>query len=447
MRAVSVPLPLEGVRVIDLTGVWAGSFSTALLADLGAEVLKAENQYVWQPLTRASIARPTREQAAAAGSAISYPNDDPGPRPWNYCALFVGMFRNKRSFTVDLRRPEGRDLLGRVAPHADVVIENSAVGTMEKLGITYDWLREQRDDIIFVRASGYGLTGEYSDARTLGAHLEGVMGHQILRGYPEGDPSTNSPIFAADYVSGAQIAFSVLLALWHRNNTGKGQFIELAQAENAGGMFAQAYLDHALNGAVGSAIGNRSIYAADGIAPSGVYPCLPEGDADGDDHWIAITVTSNDEWEALRTVMGDPEWAAAPELATGAGRAAAHDLLDARIADWTRALDDEALFHRLQAAGVPAAPVLPSWRVLDDPHVQARDLYQPRDLVDDVGTFAYPAPPYRLPASEGGVRRPPVAFGQDNDYVYRELLGVSDEEYDRLVADGHIADEFHESIP
>ena len=136
---------------------------------------------------------------------------------------------------------------------------------------------EQRDDIIFVRASGYGLTGEYADARTLGAHLEGVMGHQVLRGYEGAGPSTNSPIFSADYVSGTQIALSVPLALWHRNNTGKGQFIELAQAENAAAMFAQAYLDYALTGTVQSAIGNRSIYAADGVAPCGVYPCLPDG--------------------------------------------------------------------------------------------------------------------------------------------------------------------------
>ena len=445
---MTVPLPLEGVRVIDLTGVWAGSFSTVILADLGAEVLKAENQYIWQPLTRASRARPSPEEAKVYPSSMSYPGNDPGPRPWNYCSLFVGMFRNKRSFTVDLRRPEGRDILGRVAAQSDVIIENSAVGTMEKLGITYEWLREQRDDIIFVRASGYGLTGEYADARTLGAHLEGVMGHQVLRGYEGAGPSTNSPIFSADYVSGTQIALSVLLALWHRNNTGKGQFIELAQAENAAAMFAQAYLDYALTGTVEKAIGNRSIYAADGVAPCGVYPCLPDGaGGPGDDRWIAITVSSDAEWAALCTVMGDPEWAATPDLATAAGRAARQDLLDANIADWTSQFEDEALFHRLQAAGVAAAPVLPSWRVPTEPHVRARGLYEPCELVDDVGVYAYPSPVYRLPASDGGIRRPPVAFGQDNDYVYRELLGVSDEEHDRLVAEGHIASEFHESIP
>ena len=243
LRGVSVPLPLDGVRVIDLTGVWAGSFSTVLLADLGAEVLKAENQYVWQPLTRGSRARPTAEELRAYPSSMSYPGNEPGPRPWNYCSLFVGMYRNKRSFTVDLRRPEGLAILGRVIARSDVVIENSAVGTMEKLGVTWEWLREQRGDVIFVRASGYGLTGDYADARTLGTHLEGVMGHQLLRGHAGAGPTV--PIFAADYVSGTQIALAVLMALWHRTNTGAGQFIELAQAENAAAMFAQAYLSTA----------------------------------------------------------------------------------------------------------------------------------------------------------------------------------------------------------
>ncbi len=445
MRGVSVPLPLEGVRILDLTGVWAGSFSTVILADLGAEVLKAENQYVWQPLTRGSRAHPTPDEVKNYPSTICFPNNDPGRRSWNYCSLFVGMFRNKRSFTVDLRRPEGREILGRVAAQCDAVLENSTVGTMEKLGVTYEWLREQREDIIFVRASGYGLTGEYADARTLGIHLESVMGHQTLRGYEGADPIIG--VFAADYVSGTQIALSVLMALWHRNNTGEGQFIELAQAENAAAMFSQAYLDHALTGSVQRAIGNRSIYAADGVAPCGVYPCLPGGDGgDGGDHWIAITVATDEEWAALRAVMGEPAWAAAPELATGAGRAASQDLLDGKLAEWTRGFEDEALFHRLQEAGVPAAPVLHSWRVLADPHVRARGLYEPCELEDDIGVYAYPGPMYGLPASEGGIRRPPVALGQDNDYVYRELLGVSGEEYERLAAEGHIATEFHESV-
>ncbi len=445
-------LPLEGVRILDLSGVWAGTFSTVLLADLGAEVLKQENQFVWQPNTRA-VPGPRISKAmtrAGPGWITGFPNGDPGERPWNYHPMFVSLYRNKRSFTLDIRRPEGKALLGRLAAMSDAVLENSAVGTMEKLGVTWEWLREQREDIIFLRAPGYGLTGEYREARTMGAHLEGTMGHQILRGYADAEPNANSGIFAADYIAAAQIALAIMMALWHRNNTGRGQFIEMAQAENAAGMFAQAYMNYSLNGEVERAIGNRSIYAADGAAPCGVYPCRAEGEGGaetGADRWIAITVTGARDWEALRAVMGDPEWARAPELATGEGRAARQDLLDERMATWTAEFGDMDLFARLQAAGVAAAPVLDSSRVLDNPHVQARGLYVPRELErEDIGVYRYPRPLYEFPDSPGGIRRPPVAFGQDNEYVYRELLGVSDAEYQRLTDEGHIATAFSDAL-
>jgi len=443
-------LPLHGVRVLDLGGVWAGTFSSLLLADLGAEVLKQENQFVWQPNTRGvPVAHLTKEMTQeGAGWINGLPNNDPGERPWNYHPMFVSLYRNKHSFTLDIRQPEGLEILGRLVAISDVVLENSAVGTMEKLGISYEWLCSHREDIIFLRAPGYGLSGDYMNARTMGAQLEGVMGHQLLRGYRDAGPGENSGIFAADYIAGAQIAFALMAAVWHRNNTGAGQFIEMAQAENASGMFAQAYMDFALNGQTGEALGNRSIYADDGEAPCGVYPCLSPGDPeDGLDRWIAISVTNDEEWLALRGQLGDPDWAMRPELETAAGRAAAQDLLDEKLSEWTAQFEDYALFHRLQAAGIAAAPVLEASRLLNDPHVQARNLFQDQELPDDIGVYKYPAPLFEFPESEGGIRRPPVAFGQDNEYVYKELLGVDEQEYQRLVDTGHIASTFADSVP
>jgi benzylsuccinate CoA-transferase BbsF subunit len=443
-------LPLDGVRVLDLTGVWAGTFSTLLLADLGAEVLKQENQFVWQPNTRAlPFAHLTKEMTQQGpGWVNGLPNNDPGERPWNYHPMFVSLYRNKRSFTLDIRKPDGIEILGRLAAISDVVLENSAVGTMEKLGISYEWLCSLKEDIIFLRAPGYGLSGEYKDARTMGSHLEGVLGHQLLRGYRGAGPDENSGIFAADYIAASQIAFAVMAALWHRNKTGNGQFIEMAQAENAAAMLAQAYMGYALNGDTGEAAGNRSIYAQDGEAPSGVYPCRSPGPAsEGLDRWIAITVTNDHEWLALRSELGNPDWAMAAELETAGGRAAQQDLLDEKLAEWTQGFDDYELFHRLQAAGIAAAPVLEASRVMQDPHVQARELFQPQELEDDIGVYAYPAPIYELPESPGGIRRPPVAMGQDNEYVYRDLLNVSDEEYQRLIDAGHIANRFADEVP
>ena len=439
-------LPLEGVRVVDFCVVWAGPFATMLLGDLGAEVIKVENPREMQPLTRGARARVARELAQMAAPAVGgYPNGDPGRRPWNYCPTFVQLYRNKKSFTADWRRHDGRQIIQRLIAKSDVVVENNAPGTMDKLGLSYDQLREIKEDIIMVRVPAYGLTGPYADARALGVHLESVMGHTLLRGYRDLDPSSNTPIFSGDYLAGAQAALAVMMALWHRKKTGRGQLVEVAQAENASALLAQALMDYSLNRNVQERIGNRSLH---GAAPCGVYPCRsPGSSADAADRWIAITVTSDDEWSALRAVMGEPDWARSPDLATGDGRAACQDLLDARLADWTRDFDDYELFHRLQAAGVPAAPVLEASRAFDDPHVQARGLYQPQQLFDDVGTFRFTAPFYRFPETPVTVRQPPVAMGEHNEYVYKNVLGVSDEEYERLEADGHIAVDYDSSVP
>jgi crotonobetainyl-CoA:carnitine CoA-transferase CaiB-like acyl-CoA transferase len=262
------PKPLEGVRVIDLCVVWAGPFATMLLGDLGAEVIKPENPFVFQPMTRGAMARPPQILAdTGIAWAGGLPNGQVGARPWDYNPTFVSLYRNKKSFTVDLRRPEGMDVLKRLVAVSDVVYENNATGTMEGLGITYEWLKAANPKIIMVRVPAYGSTGPYARARALGVHLEAVMGHSLLRGYTDADPSSNTAIYSGDYLAGAQGAFAVMTAIWHRDRTGEGQLIEIAQAENAAAMFTQAIMDYSLNGNVQGAIANRDVH---GRAPFGV---------------------------------------------------------------------------------------------------------------------------------------------------------------------------------
>lgn len=439
-------LPLEGIRIVDFCVVWAGPFATMLLADLGAEVIKVENPFVMQPMTRGARAHiPKQLLPAMSPLQGGFPNNDPGERPFNYSPTFVQLFRNKKSFTVDWQRPEGRDVVARLIAMSDVVVENNATETMEKLGLTYEWLRSLRDDIIMVRIPAYGSTGPYANARALGVHLESVMGHTLLRGYRDMDPSSNTAIFSGDYLAGAQAALAVMMAVWHRKKTGRGQLIEIGQAENAAAMLAQAFMEHTLTGQAPQTLGNRSLY---GAAPYGVYPCASSGSsAEAGDRWIAITVTDDDEWRALCGLMGDPPWAHAPELTTANGRTLQQDLLDERVAAWTRDQDDYELFHRLQSAGVPAAPVLEASRVLDDPQVRARGLYQPQPLADGVGTFRFMAPFYRFPETPSRFYQPPVAFGEHNEYVYKDLLGFSEADYEHFVGEGHIAREFDSSVP
>lgn len=439
------PRPLEGIRVIDLCVVWAGPFATMLLADLGAEVIKPENPFVFQPMTRGAMARPPQ---ALADNSIAWsggmPGGKVGDRPWDYSPTFVSLYRNKKSFTVDLRRPEGLDILRRLVAVSDIVYENNATGTVEKLGITYEWLKEANPNIIFIRVPAYGSTGPYFDARARGVHLEAVMGHSLLRGYSDADPSSNTAIYSGDYLAGTQGAFAAMAAIWHRDRTGEGQLIEIGQAENAAAMFTQAIMDYSLNKNVQGAITNRDVF---GRAIQGVYPAKSPGtSATMDDHWIAISIEGDDEWRAFATAIGDPEWTRDPRFATNPGRMANHDEIDARIAEYTAGHDDYELMHRLQAAGIAATPVLEASRMFDDPHLRARNFFRTQTQ-KAAGTYEYPGPLWQFPETPVDFYQPPVMFGEHNEYVYREVLKVSDEEYQALLAGGHIADAYDPSVP
>ncbi|GIW13826.1 MAG: CoA transferase [Tepidiforma sp.] len=439
------PKPLDGVRVIDLCVVWAGPFATMLLGDLGAEVIKPENPFVFQPMTRGAMARPPQillERSIAWSGGL--PRNEVGPRPWNYNPTFVSLYRNKKSFTVDLRRPEGKDILRRLVAISDVVYENNAVGTLEKLGITEEWLREANPQVILVRVPAYGLTGPYNNARALGVHLEAVMGHTLLRGYDDADPSANTAIYSGDYMAGAQGAFAVMAALWYRDRTGEGQTIEIAQAENAAAMFTHAIMDYSLNRNVQSAIGNRDVH---GRYPCGVYPTKSPGDATTmDDRWVAIHIENDEQWQRLVEAMGSPAWARDTRFATNEGRAEHFREIDAHIAEWTGKHEDYDLMHQLQARGIAAAPVLEASRMFDDPHLRARNFFR-KQTVRDAGTHEYVGPLWQFEKTPVEFYQPPVCFGEHNEYVYRELLKVSDAEYEALKAAGHIAEEYDPSVP
>ena len=437
--------PLEGVRILDLCVVWAGPFATMLMGDLGAEIIKLENTHVWQPMTRGAMARPPESMLANYTAwAGGYPHNVPGDRPWNYNPTFDSLYRNKKSITLDLRTEEGKGYLRRLVEIADVVYENNATGTTETLGITYDWLKSIKSDIIMVRAPAYGNTGPYFDARALGVHLESVMGHTLLRGYEDADPSDNTAIFSGDYMAGAQGAFAVMAALWHRKKTGNGQLVEIGQAENASPMFTQAIMDYCLNRNIQSTIGNRDI---DGRAPCGVYPAMSPGRSETqDDHWIAIHIVTDVQWSALKEVMGGPSWADDGRFDTNAGRSEHHDEIDRHIGEWTREHDDYELMHRLQADGIAAAPVLEASRMFDDPQLRSRDFFK-QQTIENGETYEFVGPIWQLRGTPVEFTQPPVAMGEHNEYVYKTLLGVSDAEYDRMVGEGTVGMDFDPSVP
>ena len=432
-------LPLQGLRVLEITVVWAGPYCGSFLADLGAEVIRVESTKTFVPLTRGAAPHPTQEVIDNLPLySGGVPDRIPGERPFNRSPMFNSHARNKRSMTVNLLDPGGREIFDRLVAISDVLIENNPTETMEKLGISYESLKAVKDDIIMLRMPAYGSTGPYRNYRAHGVHIEGVVGHTMLRGYEDTDPSYNTTVLMSDAAAGAQGAFAALAALHHRKRTGQGQLVELGQAENVFSFLGEYYLDYLMNGRTHGPTGNRHSRALQGC-----YPGAPDGD--NDDRWVVITVYDNEQWQALCEIIGAEDLAGDAELVEAAARLARQDEIDRRIAAWTRTQTPADAMNTLQRAGIPAGAVMNQADAFADPHVQSRQFFQ-EAYQEDCGTHLYPGPLYKMSATPLGIRRGPVMFGQDNEYVYRELLGYSAEEYAAFEAAGHIGRDYMDGV-
>ena len=328
-------LPLEGVRVLDLTVVWAGPYATMLLGDLGAEVIRVDNPVVFPSVTRGLMARPPKELVPFLGPIFGpYPEQDPGPRPWNRVGLFTAHGRNKRCVTLNLGAPSGKEAFLRLAEHCDVLCENNSASLLDKLGITWDELHRRNPRLIVVRMPAVGLTGPYTDYLGFGIHYETLCGLSAIRGYADMDPTANGSVFHMDAATGPAGAFAALMALRRRQATGEGELIELAQAENMMGHIGDLFIEAAMTGVTHGPLGNRDARRA----PQGVYRCRDADEAVpvvlglggvpaavcGNDRWLAISVGDDAEWAALADLCGRADLAGLD----GAARRDRHDELD-----------------------------------------------------------------------------------------------------------------------
>lgn len=425
-------LPLEGVRILDMTVVWAGTYCATLLADMGAEVIRLESVRRLPPITRGYMPYPPKEVIEGLPAFVAaMPGREPGRRPWNRYPLFNAHGRNKLGMTVDLLQPEGLEIFKRLVAVSDAFVENNVTETMDKLGISYDMMREVNPQIIMLRMPAYGNSGAYRNYRSLGVHMEGVIGHTIVRGYEDMDPSSNTNVFAADAAGGAQGAFAMLAALHYRRRSGKGQLIELAQAENMLAYTGQFFMDYSMNGRNSSTLGNRHSHAVQGC-----YPCK------GDDRWVNITLNDEQDWEGFYGALGNPNWAHDERFASHAIRYEHQDALDAHIAEWTLQHDHYEVMHLLQAAGVAAGPVMDQRDAFNDPHLRERSIFEEVYHEDVDGSHLYVGAPFKMSETPIKIRSGPVRLGADNEYVYKQVLGMSDEEYARLERQGSIGIDF-----
>lgn len=428
-------LPLEGIRVVDITVVWAGPHCTQLLAEWGAEVIRVEPRQRIQPSTRYAEMRVARDEvrrlhAAGQGALYAFAGLDPGERPWNRHAHFNSHARNKKSMTLDIMTPEGLEVLKRLVAVSDVVVENNVPETIDRAGIRYEALREANPGIIMLRMPAYGLEGPYRNYRSFGNHMEAMTGHHYLRMYPDMEPAAAGNSFTADAAGGIHGALAVLMATRYRRMTGKGQQIELPLAENFLPYIGEYILEYTYNGRDPEPRGNDHPTHA----PHGVYPCR------GEDRWIAIDVADDLSWRRLAGCI-EQAWTSDARFTAAQSRWANRAELNERLSAWTRERDLMELFHALQQAGVAAGPVQDEAMAYGCAHLAERGFFE--ELTHpDAGTHSYPGLNFRMANTPNHLRRHPVTLGEDNDYVYRDVLGLSDDEYRELDRLGHIGTDY-----
>jgi crotonobetainyl-CoA:carnitine CoA-transferase CaiB-like acyl-CoA transferase len=398
-------LPLEGLRVIDLTTFWAGPVATQLLGTLGADVIHVE-----------SVQRPDGYRFIRMAE---------GPLPddwWERSTGFHAVNTNKRGITLDLSREEGRELLLQLVDHADVFVENYAPRVLHNLGLSVEELRERNPSMIVTRMPGYGLSGPWREWSAFASTIEAASGLAWRCGYRDGPPITlRGP---ADPIAGIHAAFAILAALRERGRTGKGCAIEASMIEAALNVAAEVVLEHSAHGAVLPRLGNRGPGA-----PQGIYACR------GDEQWLAVAVVDDEQWAGLRKALGDPAWARDPEFDADAGRRRRHDELDAHLAAWAAGQDRDQAVELLVELGVPVAPVVAGRDLLANEQLRARGAYEalPSDvLVDHVmATIPFSFRSRRTPWT---VRTAP-RLGEHNREVLGDLLGLTDEQIDELERD------------
>lgn len=395
---------LEGIRVIDFTWVATGPLTTRFLADYGAEVIKIEGASRPDTLRTGGIAK----------------DDIPGV---NRVGSFYQYNIGKLDLTLNITHPKAVGIVKKLVATGDVVVDNYAAGQMQKFGLGYEELKKVKPDIIVLSSSVQGQTGPYARTRGWGTTTSALCGICQIAGWPDREAAMLGVY--TDYIAFRYCTLSILAALEYRRRTGKGMFIDHSQCETGMHFMAPLILDYAANKRIAARMGNRSTYAA----PHGVYRCL------GGDRWCAITVFTDEEWRSFCNVIGNPAWTKETKFGTVLGRKKNEDELDRLIEAWTVNHTAEEVMTTMQAAGVPAGLAETGEDVVEhDPQVKHRQFIKEIEG-PEIGKYHVCAPCFTMSKASYELKRGPL-LGEHNEYVLKNILGMSDDEIVELVLEG-----------
>ena len=393
--------PLDGIRITEFTSAWAGPYATCLLGFLGAEVIKVESRQ-----------RPDHSRMLSFTTGKEF-------ETLNESEVFNNLNLNKHSVSLNLKKPKAVEIARKLISVSDVVMENMRPGVVPKLGLGYDVAKEIKPDIIYLSSSACGQTGPDRTYVGYAPTFAALAGLPHITGYEDWPPSNF--MGSIDLRSACTSAFAILAALYYHQQTGEGQYIDLASQEAIATFAGDIFLDYVLNNRVAVRKGNKD----DMMAPHNCYRCK------GEDKWISIVVAFQDEWEALCKAMGKPELIEDNRFKDLPARKANEEELDKIITQWTIHQGDYEIMEKLQQAGVAATPSLSSEALFNDPHLKERNVF--RQVQHPViGKNWVIGPPWRLTETPATFRTYGPLLGEHTNEIFTAYLGMSIDEIEKL---------------
>jgi len=404
---------LEGIKVIDFSWSVVGPLAAKHLADHGAEVIRVESH------TRPGINR------------VSGPYKD-DITSVDHTSLFSWFNTSKYGMSLNLSKARSREVSHRLLKWTDVLIESFTPGTMERLGLDYETVKEIKPDIVYASTSCYGQNGPFADKPGFGQTATALSGITNMIGWPDG-PTVANAMPHTDFINPPFLVTAIMAALDYRRRTGRGLYLDQSQTEAGVHFFAPPVMDYMANGRIMERSGNHYPHAA----PHNVYPC------EGDDRWCAIAVFDDEEWKGFCEVVGNPEWATSSRFTTLSRRKENEEELDGLVSAWTANFTPEDLVSLLQERGIAAGVVMTMEELYKDRQLEHLGF---RRYLDHpvVGVHAHIGPPFKLSATPDGQFTSPC-LGQHDAYIYKELLGYSDDEIADLLVEGVITTD--EDVP